>query len=75
MNKILAEIFSVVFSLFHILALLLIAFVPLGQPGIENVLIRVGLAIAYVLIAGLISTVISMNDHMRDISKKLDKLN
>lgn len=76
MNKAIAEVFGWIIAVAHIIAIALIALFPVEQfvgfSSIPSVWLAKGLIfLAYVAIFGSISVLISINDHLRDISAKL----
>jgi hypothetical protein len=91
MNKFIANTFSGVLSLLHllfigglVLALIsyhqnkqsLVAF--FGHEAAEPVyvyVIALVVFLGYVLVLGALSTLVSINEYLKDISKKIDRLN
>jgi hypothetical protein len=90
MNKFIASTFSELLSLLHIVVIggLVIALISyhqnkqslvtfLGPEATEPVYVYVMALIVfvgYVLVMGALSTLVSMNEYLKDISEKIDRL-
>ena len=90
MNKFIASTFSELLSLLHVvviggLVFALIAYPQnkqslvsfLGPEALEPVyvyIVALVVFVVYVLIVGALSTLVSMNEYLKDISEKIDRL-
>ncbi|MCY1224751.1 hypothetical protein D9M68_227020 [compost metagenome] len=74
MNKLVAGIFGYMMIAIHIIAVLVIVLFPVYQFGLygpSEIVARFVAGVFYVLISGTISTLIAINENLRDINKKL----
>ena len=72
MNNFISKAFQIVFELIHFVVVIALVLAVLYAPNenrIDVLLASLGLFIVYILIAGTISTLISMNKHLSEIAK------
>jgi hypothetical protein len=73
MHKFIADIFTSLLILLHVIIAIVIVLVIAYKPGIPTIIVAIAAAILYVVIVGFISVVLSMHENLKSILNILEK--
>ena len=74
MNKMIAEAFASIISVIHFVIIVIVFATKIpGADANTSILLKVIALVIYVFFVGLVSTLISINEHLADLNEKTSK--